>query len=145
MLNDLYLRCVCGCDDPSAVSIVVILDRVVWGCDDATHSSQLTSAHRCCKGSKRWKEVKSLIHDKTQRMKYQPFSWIGYLINNPQCFLETSYAFQPPQPPSVKGFLLFILAIVFWPCVFCITDFFPAFCSKSPCRVLQLLTQLLTL
>lgn len=50
MFNDLYLRCVCGCDDPSAVSIVVVLDRVVWRCDDTSGSSQLTSTHWCYKG-----------------------------------------------------------------------------------------------
>lgn len=47
----LYLGCVGGCDDPSAVGVVVVLHRVVWRRDDAAGSSQLTSTHRCCKMS----------------------------------------------------------------------------------------------
>lgn len=51
--NAFYLRCVRGCDQPSAVGIVVILDRVVWRGDDTTGSFQLASAHWCYKGRHR--------------------------------------------------------------------------------------------
>lgn len=43
-----YLRNVRGRDDPSAVSVVVILDWVVGRRDDSIWPSQLTSAHGCC-------------------------------------------------------------------------------------------------
>lgn len=51
-INYFYLGHVRGWDEPSAVSIVVILDRVVWGRDDTTGSFQLTSTHRCYRGKK---------------------------------------------------------------------------------------------
>ena len=44
-----YLGHVCGGDDPGAVCIVVVLDRVVWRGDDTAGTFQLTATHGCYK------------------------------------------------------------------------------------------------
>lgn len=68
MFIGFYLRCVRGCDDPSAVSVVVVLDGVVWRRDDTIWTSQLSSAHRCCNKDTIIKQQSA------QRMKYGPTS-----------------------------------------------------------------------
>ena len=44
-----YLGHVRGSDDPGAVGVVVVLDRVVRRGDDTAGTSQLTSTHGRCK------------------------------------------------------------------------------------------------
>lgn len=89
MCNDFYPGCVRGCDDPGAVGIVVILDRVVWRRDHATRSSQLTAAHWCCKGRHKRKgsgpgSFNTLSVNKAQRT-HQHLLWIRCYISKSQC------------------------------------------------------------
>ncbi len=71
LFGSIYLGRVWSCDDPGAVSIVVILYWEVWGGDDATRATELTATHRSWK--KRDKSCSLTLQGVKQQLIYERF------------------------------------------------------------------------